>query len=112
MTDDHLDAYLRLVSDSDRRKVIRFLRHEADGRIALDDLVDQLRGSGPVLTADPRTDRDRLAIDLVHTHLPKLADHGVVDLDLQRGTVRYQPDERIEAVLDSLPEEVARTSAD
>lgn len=112
MTDDHLGAYLRLVSDSDRRKVIRCLRHEAEGRIAVDDLVDQLWRRESVTTADPQTDRDRIAIDLVHTHLPKLADHGVVDLDLQRETVRYRPDERIDAVLDSLPEEVMRTNAD
>lgn len=112
MTDDRLDAYLRLVSDRDRRRVIRFLRHEADGRVAVDDLVDQLRGGGPVTTADPRTDRDPFPIELVHIHLPKLADQGVVDLDLQRGTVRYQPDERVEKVLDSLPEEAARTNAD
>lgn len=112
MTDARLDAYLRLLSDSDRRKVLRLLRHEGNGRIALDDLADKLRGSEAVTIAGPRVDRDRLAIELVHTHLPQLADHGVVDLDLQRGTVGYQPDERVEAVLDSLPEEAARANSD
>jgi hypothetical protein len=49
--------------------------------------------------------RDQLAIHLTQSHLPKLADHGVVEQHQDRGTIKYRPDEGIEAVLDGLPEE-------
>lgn len=43
-----------------------------------------------------------------HVHLPKLADYGLIEHDIERGTVRYLSDERLEAIVDSLPEESPR----
>lgn len=107
MTDDRLDACLRLVSDKHRRVVIHHLRSEAAGESTLDDLTDRLHSSERALGSGRCPDRDQLAIKLTHTHLPKLAEYGVVEYDLRSGAVRYQPDDRVESVLDSLPEEVA-----
>lgn len=107
MTDDRLDACLRLVADRRRRGVIQKLRSEATGESTIDDLTDRLHSSALVSGNDGRPERDELAIELAHVHLPKLADHDVIDYDRRDRTVRYQPDERIEAVLDSLPEGVA-----
>lgn len=105
MTGNPLDASLQLVADRRRRQVIRELRQDPTNSATLDELVDRLFEAEPV-AADPATDRERLAIQLYHSHLPKLADHGVVEYDRQRGTVQYVPDDQIETVLDSLPDTV------
>ena len=75
----------------------------------VDDLVDRLHQAGPDGADARRMDQDRLAIQLNHCHLPKLADHGIVEHDRDRGTTEYRPDEQIEAVLDGLPEEPSLT---
>ncbi|AXG06122.1 ArsR family transcriptional regulator [Haloplanus rubicundus] len=106
MTDHSLDACLRLVADRHRRRVIHHLRHEATGATAFEDLVDQLQGHSPDSKDGPLQTREELAIQLHHVHLPTLADHGVVEFEHRSGAVRYRPDERVERVLDSLPEEV------
>lgn len=104
MTERSLDAHLQLVADRHRRQVIQHLRHEANGNTTIDGLVDRLHNGG--LDADNRsTDREQLAIQLYHTHLPKLADHGVIEFEPENGTIRYQPDVQFETVLDSLPDE-------
>lgn len=106
MTERSLDTLLQLVADRRRRQALQHLRQEANGKTTIDDLVDAMRDrdSG----ADGQTiDGEQHAIQLYHTHLPKLADYGVVDFDPENRAVRYQPDEQIETVLDSLPDELS-----
>ncbi|ELZ63947.1 hypothetical protein C457_18268 [Haloferax prahovense DSM 18310] len=102
-----LDACLRLVADQHRRRIIHHLRHEATGATTFDDLVEQIHRRASDSKNGPPQDRDKLAIQFHHTHLPKLADYGVVEFEHTTGTVRYHPDEQVEAVLDSLPGEVS-----
>jgi len=102
-----LDACLRLVSNRHRRRVIHHLRHEATETTTVDELVDQLHSGDSPSKNGPPQDREKLAIQLHHIHLPKLAVHGVVGFDHRGGTVRYYPDKQVEAVLDSLPEEAS-----
>lgn len=106
MTTRSLDTLLQLVADRHRRQAIQQLRKEANGETTFDDLVDRLLGDES-LTDDHTTHREQLAIQLYHAHLPRLADHGVVEFDPENRAVRYQPDEQIERVLDSLPDELA-----
>jgi DNA-binding transcriptional ArsR family regulator len=106
MRNHSLDERLRLVADQHRRRVIHHLRQEANGATTFDDLVDQVRERAPDAKNGPPQDRDELAIQLHHTHLPKLADAGVVEYDHRSGAVRYDPDEQVETVLDSLSEDV------
>lgn len=108
MTKHSLDTCLTLVSDRYRRQTLQRLRAEPDGTTTVDDLVNALHSSETITVGDRRTDRERIRVQLVHKHLPKLAGHGVVDFDQERETVRYRPDQGVEAVLDSLPEEVAK----
>jgi len=105
MTNHSLDACLRLVADQHRRRVIHHLRHETNGTTTFDDLVDQVHRQAPDSKNGPPQDREELAIQLHHTHLPKLADHGVVEHDPERGTIKYRPDDQIQAVLEGIPEE-------
>nr|WP_227380784.1 hypothetical protein [Haladaptatus halobius] len=37
---------------------------------------------------------------LIHTHLPKLADHGIIEYDQRSATVRYRDGRQVEAVLE------------
>ena len=107
MTNHDLDRCLRLVADRHRRRIIHHLRQEANGTTTFENLVDKLHGRAPNAKNGSLQDREEFAIQFHHTHLPKLADHGVVDFEHRTGVVRYHPDEQVEAVLDSLPEEVA-----
>jgi len=107
MNGANLDAYLQLVAHQHRRKLLTQLRREGNGKTSIDDLVERLHEDGSVPAHGPRSDREQLAIQLYHSHLPKLADLGIIEYDLERGTIEYQPDEQIEAVLDSLPHEVS-----
>jgi hypothetical protein len=111
MSHTGLDACLGLVADRRRRRLIQQLRRSATGETTIDDLVDQLHGSEQVAAEGWPRDRMELATQLHHTHLPKLSDFGVVNYDPGRGTVHYQPVEHVEAVLDSLPGEVAATNS-
>lgn len=106
MNEQPLDSCLQLVADRRRRRVIQQLRHENGRRTTVDDLVDRLHGDGTVFDDDRRVDRERIAIQLYHSSLPKLEDHGVVEHDRSSGTVRYRSNDLVEAVLDSLPDEV------
>lgn len=108
--DTPLDTYLTLVSDKRRRGVVRRLRDRPDGEATVEDLVDHLYGNESDLSTEECPHRERISIQLIHNHLPKLADHGVIRYDRERGVVRYRSDERIETVLDALPREAARCS--
>lgn len=106
MTTTDLDACLELVADRRRRSLIDQLRNNGKGQTTVDDLVDQIDRGEHATSTDRQPDRDELVIQLHHVHLPKLSEFGVVDYDLERSTVRYLPNEQLEAVVDSLPEEV------
>ncbi|WP_255196535.1 DUF7344 domain-containing protein [Halorarius litoreus] len=110
MTNNSLEACLYLIADPHRRRIIHNLRHGATGTTTVAELVDQLHSPGSPSETGPSQDRDEFAIHLHHTHLPKLAEHGVVELDQRSGAIRYHPDEQVETVLDSLPESVSVTN--
>jgi hypothetical protein len=84
MTERSLDTFLQLVADRRRRQAIHHLRHEADGKVTFDDLVDRLHNDESDADDHP-TDRQQLAIQLYHAHLSKLADYGVVKFDSETG---------------------------
>ncbi|WP_254544877.1 DUF7344 domain-containing protein [Halomarina pelagica] len=109
MTERSLDTLLQLVADRRRRQVIHHLRHEANGKTTIDDLVDRLHNGGSDAVDQP-TDRKQLAIQLYHAHLPKLADQGVVDFDPENGAIQYRSDDQFETILDSLPDELSLAS--
>jgi hypothetical protein len=104
-----LDALLELVADGHRRQTIQYLRQEANGTTSIDDLLDRIH-TDDSRTPDHPTDRERLAIQLYHAHLPKLADQGVVEFDPENRAVRYQPNEAFEKVLDSVSDELSLAS--
>ena len=107
MKADSLDSCLTLVADRRRRRLLNHLRHNGNGEASIDDLIDLLYQAETNHADGLQMSRDNLAIQLHHTHLPMLTDHGVVEHDHERGTITYRPDEPIMTVLDGLPEEPA-----
>lgn len=107
-----LDTYLELVSDRQRRKIIQQLRDGTTGKTTVEELVDHLHDGDSATLGAERTDRDQLSIQLMHNHLPKLDEHGIVHYDQENEVVQYQPNGQIETVLDSLPTEVAQIPPD
>lgn len=100
------EAILHLVADPQRRTILRQLR-ENDSVTAIEDLTgvvtERAAQSSPSAETDPptpRTDPQRVTrAELHHTHLPKLADAGVIEYDSRTGTVRYRSHDRVEALL-------------
>ena len=111
MTDHSLDSCLQLVAVRHRRRIISDLRSEISGTTTFEELVDRLYRSDADSGNDSLRDREQVAIRLHHTHLPKLANSGVVEFDHRTGILRYHPDEQVERVLDSLPREAVLSSA-
>ena len=96
-----IDDVFELLSNHCRRRVCLFLRRAGVEVATLQDLVDALAPNAG------DEERERLAINLHHRHLPKLDDAGIVDYDPRSNTARYwgQPTvekwaEHVEAVDD------------
>lgn len=98
-TTEDIDHRFSLLDRYERRCIIRFLQESEEGRVSTDDVVSHLRKRDS--TAD---ERDKVAIDLRHTHLPKLATIEAVEYDSASETVRYGGDELVEALLETTPE--------
>jgi DNA-binding transcriptional ArsR family regulator len=97
-----LDESLRLLADHNRRAIIRELRRSSEEVRTFEELINRLHDDGQ------DTERAALAIKLRHTHLPKLAEAGLLEYDRRSGAVRYDPDERVETLLDALPDSLSK----
>lgn len=92
------DELHRLLTNSRRRLLLSYLTGRGDDPASVDDLVDAV-AERERPDPGPATHRDRIAIDLHHVHLPKLADVGVIDYDPVAGTVRYDGSGELESLL-------------
>jgi len=98
-TTDEIDQRFELLDRYERRCIIYFLRGTETDHVSISDVVSHLQ------KRDPTPDgHDRLAIAIQHNHLPKLAATGVLDFDAGSGTVRYNGDDLVEALLETTPE--------
>lgn len=91
-----------LLANDHRRYTIHYLSQKI-GAVSLGDLAEQIA----IWEADPSYDRyERILTGLYHSHLPKLADAGVVNYNVEQETV-----ELLEAA-DSLTPHINLTRAD
>lgn len=85
-----LDSLLSVFSDARRRQTLYQLLGAPDGTATVDALVETIAGreteSGDAITD---SDREAIAVSLVHTHLPRLESAGFVEFDPGEGTVSY-----------------------
>lgn len=83
-----LDAIFRALSDPVRRHVLYYLQVHEDATV--DELATAItgwRGARSIGGSTEPHDRDQMVASLYHTHLPKLADSGVVRYDREDGRV-------------------------
>ena len=84
-----VDESLSLLSNRRRRDVLYCLSETKVASIeSLATAIVAREVSVPAERVSP-DDRERLLIDLYHTHLPKLADRGLIEYDQRSGTVRW-----------------------
>lgn len=105
-SDVNTDALFDLLSDTRRRYVLSYL-HGTDGDVAeLSELVDWVMRQEADGGDDDRY--ESVAVALHHTHLPRLAESGVLDYDVQSQTVHYRGQsavERMEALVEGIEDD-------
>lgn len=110
MTSAELSTCLELVAHERRRRLIQQLRQDTSGKMTIDELATELQEADSISDHGQPPGRKQVTVELHHNHLPKLAAHDVVEYDSETGTIQYQPSERIEAILDTLPEGVPQSN--
>ena len=85
------DAALRLIASHRRRRILQYLRENWEGGVPLETLAGEIAGSDTTESPDSRTGVERAKIELHHNHLPKLAEHDVIEWDQEKGVVTRGP---------------------
>ncbi|GAA5049345.1 hypothetical protein ACFFQF_21070 [Haladaptatus pallidirubidus] len=88
-----LDALFEILDNQQRRYTLYLLSEMNGGSTAFSVLVD-------ALSDDLEIPHERLQINLHHRHLPKIADYGLIEFDPQEEIIRYQGNDRLEALLE------------
>lgn len=98
------DLVFDLLSSPRRRFVLYYLRSEAES-MQLTDLADEVAAWEYESTVEELTEqeRKRAYVSLYQTHVPKLAEAGLIDYDPDSGTVRLT--DRVREVDEYLPTE-------
>ncbi|MFB6159703.1 MAG: hypothetical protein ABEJ61_00825 [Haloferacaceae archaeon] len=95
------DTVLELVAAPRRRTLLYHLKDRTDERIPLDDLVERVaERERAIPKREAPSSRDAVCRSLVHTHLPKLAEVGIVAVDADEGVVHYHPNPALESCLE------------
>lgn len=87
-----------VLTDADRRHILRAL-NENGGQTTLKALSDQIAAHRHGDATGCVNERKRVKVELVHNHLPRLEEHGVVDYDRQHGDVELADAEALDAYL-------------
>ncbi|ELY54393.1 hypothetical protein C491_19549 [Natronococcus amylolyticus DSM 10524] len=81
-----MEAACSLLAESERRYLLYQLAETRRGN--LEDVVSEIaaweRGEGGPIDSE---DRQRVYVSLIHNHLPRLADYGILDYDLRSGDI-------------------------
>lgn len=101
------DEIFTVLSNRRRRWVLHFLKQREDQRIDLRTLVDTISAWEYDTTPEelPWKKRKRIYTALRQSHLPKLAEAGVIEYDRNRGEVALTDDaRRVRMYLEYVPE--------
>ncbi|WP_438267083.1 DUF7344 domain-containing protein [Haladaptatus salinisoli] len=99
-----LDELLKLLADTQRRQILRYLIANADQPVPLAALLEHLYTSASdnaTTKTMQSTERDRLLMQLHHFQLPKLADYGLIEYNSSLQLISYIEEPRVEALLQS-----------
>ncbi|WP_348606783.1 DUF7504 family protein [Halobaculum rarum] len=96
------DTVLELVVDPIRRIVLYELKDRPEGEISFDELVDVVDSRIDASPSGNPGTTGKIALRLLHTHLPKLQETNVIRFDRDAETVSYRPNPALEAHLEYL----------
>ena len=96
------DTILYVVADEHRCAILNAVTNASEKTLEFEVLVDHVADWVGDEDAERASDehRRRVRIALHHTHLPKLADAGIVDYDQRGHKVRYRSHPMVEEYLD------------
>ncbi|MXV62246.1 hypothetical protein GS429_09260 [Natronorubrum sp. JWXQ-INN-674] len=82
-----MEAACSLLSESERRFLLYQLSEQQDAN--LEDVVTQIASWEFDMHPDriDKETRQRVYVSLVHNHLPRLSDHGIIEYDLRSGDI-------------------------
>lgn len=91
------DDVFHLLQNGRRRAVLRYLAEREEERFVMRDVAEAVAAWENDTTIQQLTsaERQRVYISLYQSHLPKLAEHGVIDYDQDRGTIEPTPLARV-----------------
>jgi hypothetical protein len=95
------DTVIDLLRAPQRRVVLYYLVAMDEHEVTVDTLaeaVHRLRGSMTSIPAD--TTLQEIELSLLHVHLPKLAEYGIVEFDPETDVVRYVPNQLLHACVE------------
>lgn len=90
------DKALELLADRQRRRVLHHLV-DSNGPATIDQLIEAV--SNKSSSRGPNDLRKLITVNLHHIHLPKLQEAGLIEMDTQSETIRYNPDQQVEDIL-------------
>jgi len=109
-----------LLADRRRRDVLIAVRRMGPDPVCVRVLVDLLLGTDEPPAESPdrqhspdryhQTSRQRLLIELVHSHLPKLAAAGLIEYDPDGLRVRYRAHPQVDTLVDAVASEIQSAS--
>ena len=89
-----LDELFSVLSNEPARDVVQYFRRASDSTATFDSLVDF-----SVERAEESVDRERRAIAIHHSALPKLDEIGVVDYDARNDAITYHGHPAVELIV-------------
>ena len=92
-----------LLRHEHRRAISTYFDQKTTDRAGFDDLVEYLVSSDSKRGVTSAEHSEQIMIGLLHNHLPRLANAGVLEYDQRSETVRYWGDSRLEALLKAAP---------
>lgn len=101
-----LDVALSMAANDQRRAILRYLLEADDDLVSIDDLVHEVAGNGADSRQSAHSTPQQVQVSVQHTHLPKLAEAGIVEYDTRSDTVRYYSDAGIERLVRFLSEQM------
>ncbi|WP_227378392.1 DUF7344 domain-containing protein [Haladaptatus halobius] len=97
------EQVLGLLGHEHRQAIITYFDQEMTDSASFDDLIEYIISFDPKRGELPAERRKQVTIGLLHNHLPRLADAGVLEYDQRSETVCYWGDSQLETILKAVP---------
>ena len=92
-----IEETLNILSNGSRREITYNLLESESEELHIRDLEK-------FLVEETDIESNRVYLELVHMHLPKMEEHGIINYDRDRGIVAYDADETVEDLISQIRE--------